>query len=153
GHIETPEGARVAVLPQGYAGRLEEPLAAVFPSVFRAEVATRQLAEVGERLARQPGEDTGAYLAVEYDQLLAQLSAPAGPSLEEPRRELGLREVDPQAPAGSLSGGELAKLGLLELVAQQPDILLLDEPTNHLDLRGIEWVEAYIEAFPGAVVI
>ncbi|MPZ99983.1 MAG: ATP-binding cassette domain-containing protein [Dehalococcoidia bacterium] len=153
GHVETPEGARVAVLPQGYAGRLDEPLASVFPSVFLEDIATRLLSEVGERLAHEADEAAATRLGAEYDALLAQLAAPAGPPLAEHARELGLRDVDPTAPAGSLSGGELAKLGLIELVAQQPDILLLDEPTNHLDLRGIEWVEAYIEGFLGAVVI
>jgi ATP-binding cassette subfamily F protein 3 len=35
---------------------------------------------------------------------------------------------------------------------EQPDLLLLDEPTNHLDLAGIEWLEEYLKAWPGAVV-
>jgi len=42
---------------------------------------------------------------------------------------------------------------LAKILLQAPDILLLDEPTNHLDLPSIQWLEDYLKAFDGAVVI
>jgi len=39
------------------------------------------------------------------------------------------------------------------MILQQPDLLLLDEPTNHLDLPSIEWLERYLQGYPGSVVI
>ena len=42
---------------------------------------------------------------------------------------------------------------LAKMILQQPDLLLLDEPTNHLDLPSIEWLERYLQNYPGAVVI
>lgn len=52
-----------------------------------------------------------------------------------------------------LSGGELRRAALARVLAPAPSILLLDEPTNHLDLPAIEWLEAYLAAARGALVI
>lgn len=62
------------------------------------------------------------------------------------------REVWEQM-VGTLSGGQRSRLALAQLLIAQPDILLLDEPTNHLDLAAIEWLEEYLKAFDGAVLI
>ncbi len=53
----------------------------------------------------------------------------------------------------SLSGGEARRAALARVLAPRPDILLLDEPTNHLDLPTIEWLEAELAAYPGALVL
>lgn len=53
----------------------------------------------------------------------------------------------------NLSGGQLRRAALARALVEQPDILLLDEPTNHMDLELIEWLEGYINAYAGAVVI
>lgn len=53
----------------------------------------------------------------------------------------------------NLSGGQLRRAALARALVEQPDILLLDEPTNHMDLELIEWLEGYINAYQGAVVI
>lgn len=53
----------------------------------------------------------------------------------------------------NLSGGQLRRAALARALVEQPDILLLDEPTNHMDLELIEWLEGYINAYHGAVVI
>ena len=52
-----------------------------------------------------------------------------------------------------LSGGQRSRLNLAKLLIAEPDVLLLDEPTNHLDLAAIEWLEDYLLAFPGAVLL
>ena len=53
----------------------------------------------------------------------------------------------------TLSGGELRRCALAQVLAPQPDILLLDEPTNHLDLPAIEWLEAELAGVRTALVI
>ena len=53
----------------------------------------------------------------------------------------------------SLSGGEGRRAGLARVFASPPDLLLLDEPTNHLDLAMIEWLEARLLAFRGALIV
>ncbi|MEK5506881.1 ABC-F family ATP-binding cassette domain-containing protein [Paenibacillus sp. FSL H7-0442] len=54
---------------------------------------------------------------------------------------------------GSLSGGEKTKIALASQLIGRPDLLLLDEPTNHLDLKGLEWLEQFLQGYTGACVV
>ncbi|HWJ87925.1 MAG TPA: energy-dependent translational throttle protein EttA [Pelagibacterium sp.] len=63
-----------------------------------------------------------------------------------------------RCPPGSegvanLSGGELRRVALCQLLLSQPDLLLLDEPTNHLDAETTAWLEKHLREYPGAVLI
>ena len=71
----------------------------------------------------------------------------------EALRTLGLEEADFDLPVGALSGGQKKLVGLAKLLAVGADLLLLDEPDNHLDLAGKAYLERFIAAFPGTVVI
>ena len=52
-----------------------------------------------------------------------------------------------------LSGGQKTRVSLGKLLVTKPDVLLLDEPTNHLDMESIRWLENFLRAYKGAVVI
>ncbi|MGC8530281.1 MAG: energy-dependent translational throttle protein EttA [Leptospirillia bacterium] len=52
----------------------------------------------------------------------------------------------------TLSGGEKRRVALCRLLLSNPDMLLLDEPTNHLDAESVEWLEQFLQSFPGTVV-
>jgi sulfate-transporting ATPase len=56
------------------------------------------------------------------------------------------------AKIGPLSGGEKRRVALCRLLLSRPDMLLLDEPTNHLDAESVEWLEQFLQRFPGTVV-
>jgi len=57
-----------------------------------------------------------------------------------------------EAVIGNLSGGEKRRVALCRLLLSKPDMLLLDEPTNHLDAESVDWLEQFLQKFPGTVV-
>jgi ATP-binding cassette subfamily F protein 3 len=153
GRVSMLDSARVGYLSQGYAGHQAEPVSAAFLRAFAADLAADRLSTLADAIAAAAPSDV-AVLAREYDSLLEHIAAgSAGLDLDEARGALRVRDIRPETPVGQLSGGELTKLGLLDLVASAPDVLLLDEPTNHLGLTGLEWVETAIHRFPGVVVV
>lgn len=66
---------------------------------------------------------------------------------------LGFDESDYQRPLSQLSGGQRTRARLARILLEDPDILFLDEPSNHLDINAVEWLEAYLRDWNGAVVI
>jgi ATP-binding cassette, subfamily F, member 3 len=66
---------------------------------------------------------------------------------------LGFSESEFHRPISSFSGGERNRASLAKVLLQQPDLLLLDEPTNHLDIESTVWLEEYLQAFEGALIV
>jgi ATP-binding cassette subfamily F protein 3 len=66
---------------------------------------------------------------------------------------LGFSDSDCARKLNTFSGGWRMRVMLAKILLQAPDILLLDEPTNHLDLPSIQWLEDYLKAFNGAIII
>jgi energy-dependent translational throttle protein EttA len=93
-------------------------------------------------------------LAAEQAELEAVIAA-AGSENTDLQLELAadaLRLPPWEAVIEHLSGGEKRRVALCRLLLSKPDMLLLDEPTNHLDAESVEWLEHFLQRFPGTVV-
>ncbi len=66
---------------------------------------------------------------------------------------LGFSEDDFHRPLSEFSGGWRMRVLLGKILLSKPDLLLLDEPSNHLDLPSIEWLEEYLQSYPGGFVL
>ncbi|MGZ5041356.1 MAG: ATP-binding cassette domain-containing protein [Usitatibacter sp.] len=66
---------------------------------------------------------------------------------------LGFDEAAQSRSVASFSGGWRMRLNLARALMCRADLLLLDEPTNHLDLDAVLWLEDWLRAFPGAVIL
>ncbi|HKX37032.1 MAG TPA: energy-dependent translational throttle protein EttA [Burkholderiales bacterium] len=89
-------------------------------------------------------------LAEEQAKLEAIVNAGGADELEVAADALRLPPWDQKVDV--LSGGEKRRVALCRLLLSKPDLLLLDEPTNHLDAESVEWLEQYLQRFPGTVV-
>jgi len=85
-----------------------------------------------------------------YEAILATAGGDTEHQLEIAADALRLPPWD--ATVANLSGGEKRRVALCRLLLSKPDMLLLDEPTNHLDAESVEWLELFLQKFPGTVV-
>jgi ATP-binding cassette subfamily F protein 3 len=66
---------------------------------------------------------------------------------------LGFSLADQKRKTEEFSGGWQMRIALAKLLLARPNLLLMDEPTNHLDLPARNWLEEYLEEYPGSVVL
>jgi sulfate-transporting ATPase len=113
--------------------------------------AQKRLDEVYAAYADE-GADFDALAAeqAKLEAIIATAGADAGVQMEIAADALRLPPWD--AKVAMLSGGEKRRVALCRLLLSKPDMLLLDEPTNHLDAESVEWLEQYLQRFPGTVI-
>lgn len=96
-------------------------------------------------------------LLAEYGKLRDRFESLGGYTVESEARAvlggLGFKESDLPRDADEFSGGWQMRLALAKLLLKRPDVLLLDEPTNHLDLESVTWLEGFLRAYEGAIII
>ena len=107
---------------------------------------------VSEAVARSPEDTT---LMSELGALSERMDEEGAWGLEQQCQEvlqrLGISDL--HRPVEDLSGGYRKRVGLASALVAGPDVLLLDEPTNHLDAAAVEWLQSWLDRYPGAVVL
>jgi ATP-binding cassette subfamily F protein 3 len=157
GTVTHARGLRIGFLPQEaqllLAGSqtLWEEMLRAFEDVLAQEGKLSQLADA---LAHRPGD---ADLLYTYGEAQTHFEAMGGydytTRIGQVLSGLGFDEIDFQRPLSQLSGGQKTRALLARLLLEQPDLLILDEPTNHLDIQAIEWLEAWLKDFDGALLM
>jgi sulfate-transporting ATPase len=130
-------------LPEGKSVR-----EAVEESLGETAAAKKRLDEVYAAYS-EPDADFDK-LAEEQARLEAVINAGGADELEVAADALRLPPWEQKVDV--LSGGEKRRVALCRLLLSKPDLLLLDEPTNHLDAESVEWLEQFLQRFPGTVV-
>lgn len=157
GSISTTKDLEVGYLAQHVAvtegASIYEECMASFQAVIELE---EKLRAMEMEMAHLEGEALEEHIA-RYQVLVDRYEKSGGYSRESAvtgaLRGLGFSEEEMAMPAQNLSGGQKSRLALAKLLLHEPDLLLLDEPTNHLDMDSIAWLEKFLKAFKGAVVV
>ena len=145
-------GLRIGYLPQEPQLDPEETVReAVESAMGEVRAAQKRLDEVYAAYAEEDADfDALAAEQAELEAIIATAGTDSEHQLEIAADALRLPPWD--AKIGLLSGGEKRRVALCKLLLSKPDMLLLDEPTNHLDAESVDWLEQFLQRFPGTVV-
>ncbi|MGH7299417.1 MAG: ABC-F family ATP-binding cassette domain-containing protein, partial [Candidatus Rokuibacteriota bacterium] len=155
GRVHRDTGVTVGYLPQEVTGGAERTVLAEalsgFDEVWRLEAELESLA------ARMAGPAAAPGLTDTYGEVQHRFEALGGYRLEADARiildGLGFESEGIHRRLEEFSGGWRMRAALARLLLLRPDLLLLDEPTNHLDLESLQWLENFLAAYEGTVVI
>ena len=151
GQVSIPKSLRLGVLKQDHFLYEQEEILAV-AIMGNAELWDAMMEK--ERILAQPETEFDAERFSSVEETVQRLDgytaeARAASVLEG----LGLPAETHRQPLSTLSGGFKLRVLLAQVLASAPDVLLLDEPTNHLDILSIRWLEKFLQAFKGPVVV
>ncbi len=135
-------------------GTLWELAMGAFAALIQAETDLRVMEHA---IAAETDDARHAQLLEKYGEAQIQFEHAGGYAYEQTARQvlsgLGFTPADYHRPLAQFSGGEQSRAQLARILLERPSLLLLDEPTNHLDLASVEWLENYLQSWPGGLLV
>lgn len=163
GEIYSSKECRIGYLEQNTNFRSDktiyEEMMSVFSDLMEAETELREMEHKIAELSKEEGNPTEELkkLMDVYGKKYEAFEANHGYSYKSEvtgtLRGLGFVDEDMDKEINVLSGGEKTRVLLGKLLLSRPSLLLLDEPTNHLDSEAVEWLEGFLRAYEGTVMI
>jgi ATPase subunit of ABC transporter with duplicated ATPase domains len=151
GTVSVPRSARLGVLRQDHFIYENDDVLSV---ALMGNPALWEVLSAKEALLARAGEDFDVDRFAELEEAVQRLDGYTAESRAAAILEgLGIPAEVHRQPLATLSGGFRLRVLLAQVLAGAPDVLLLDEPTNHLDILSIRWLEKFLQAFPGPVVV
>ncbi len=154
--VTLTKGARISYLPQSDIVLPDKSVYDAAEEGYRRFLPIlREISELEERTIG--GGDDAMAAAARLSECHEMLSG-SGYYERKPRIEailfgLGFRKTDLTRPAREFSGGYQMRIALARILLEDPDFLFLDEPTNYLDIEALVWLEEYLRAFDGGLMV
>lgn len=160
GEIAIPRECKIGYLPQDMTHQHGRTVYAETETAYQeVQEMQKRLDDINHQLETRTDYESDSYMKLIEDltDINHRLDIVGAGNVEEEIEKilkgLGFDRNDLNRQTSEFSGGWRMRIELAKLLLQKPDVLLLDEPTNHLDIEAIQWLEEFMETFPGAVVL
>lgn len=160
GTVSSPRDATIGYLPQvmilSDTHTVMEEAEMAFEHIFELQAS---LERMNQELADRTDYDSESYHKLidrfthDNERFLMMGGTNYKAEIERTLMGLGFSREDFNRSTSEFSGGWRMRIELAKLLLRRPDVLLLDEPTNHLDIESIQWLENFLKASAGAVVL
>ncbi|MGE0426309.1 MAG: ribosomal protection-like ABC-F family protein [Reyranellaceae bacterium] len=158
GQVSVDRGVTIGYFSQDVgemAGR--SAVAEVMDGAGRISTVASELAELEAAMADPDRTDEMDALIERYGEAQSRFEQLGGYALEGRAREvlagLSFSQEMMDGDVGALSGGWKMRVALARILLMRPDAMLLDEPSNHLDLESLIWLEQFLKAYDGALMM
>lgn len=160
GQVVLPSGYTIGYLPQQMEhSRDKSVIDETLTAFSHIHKLNARLDEISHELAIREDYESDAYhkLIIELNEINDKIAILGCENMEgEAERTLiglGFKREELTRSTSTFSQGWNMRIELAKVLLKRPDLLLLDEPTNHLDIESIQWLEEYLQAYNGAIVL